>query len=158
VQLPVSFLSSRVTCADEDDWKKLKRMLQYLNGTVDMPLTLSIDNISVIKTWVDAAYGVHNDNMRSQTGGTIMMGKGRVLCIQNPANRKSIQKVQLKQNWLEHRISCPKQFGLQILLRHKVTSSTTVIFRQHERNADGTKRASISRSTVTAYKYSVFLY
>jgi predicted TIM-barrel enzyme len=51
-------------------------MLQYLNGTIDMPLTLSIDNISVIKTWVDAAYGVHNDNMRSQTGGTIMMGKG----------------------------------------------------------------------------------
>jgi hypothetical protein len=76
VQLPISFLSSRVTCADEDDWKKLKRMLQYLNGTMDMPLTLSIDNISVIKTWVDAAYSVHNDNMRSQTGGTIMMGKG----------------------------------------------------------------------------------
>jgi hypothetical protein len=76
VQLPISFLSSRVTCADEDDWRKLKRMLQYLNGTIDMPLTLSIDNISVVKTWVDAAYGVHNDNMRSQTGGTIMMGKG----------------------------------------------------------------------------------
>ena len=75
VQPTISFLSSRVTCADEDDWKKLKRLLQYLHGTIDMPLTLSIDNMSVIKTWVDAAYGVHND-MRSQTGGAIMMGKG----------------------------------------------------------------------------------
>ena len=75
VQVPISFLSSRVTCVDEDDWKKLKRMLQYLQGTVDMPLTLSIDNLSIIKTWVDAGYGVHRD-MRSQTGGAIMMGKG----------------------------------------------------------------------------------
>jgi hypothetical protein len=90
VQLPISFLSSRVTCADEDDWKKLKRMLQYLNGTIDMSLTLSIDNISVIKTWVDAAYGVHNDNMRSQTGGTIMMGKGTLY------SKSSKQKINTK--------------------------------------------------------------
>jgi hypothetical protein len=40
-----------------------------------MPLTLSIDNMSVLKTWVDAAYALQND-MRSHTGGAIMMGKG----------------------------------------------------------------------------------
>jgi hypothetical protein len=75
IQVPISFLSSRVTVADEDDWKKLKRLLQYLHSTLSLPLTISIDNMSVIKTWVDAAYGVHND-MRSQTGGAVMMGKG----------------------------------------------------------------------------------
>lgn len=74
-QVPISFLASRVTCADEDDWKKLKRLLQYLHGSANMPLTLSIDNVSVIKTWVDASYGVHDD-MCSHTGGVIMMGKG----------------------------------------------------------------------------------
>jgi hypothetical protein len=66
IQVPISFLSSRVTRADEDDWKKLKRLLQYLQGTIDMPLTLSIDNMSIIKSWIDAAYGVLHD-MRSQT-------------------------------------------------------------------------------------------
>ena len=40
-----------------------------------MPLILSIDNLSVVKTWVDASFAVHN-NMRSHTGGVIMMGKG----------------------------------------------------------------------------------
>ena len=89
VQPTISFLSSRVTCADEDDWKKLKRLLQYLHGTIDMPLTLSIDNMSVIKTWVDAAYGVHND-MRSQTGGAIMMGKGVL------HSKSSKQKINVK--------------------------------------------------------------
>ena len=61
--------------ADKDDWKKLKRLLEYLHGTLAMPLTLSIDSMSVIKTWVDASYALHGD-MRSHTGRTIMMGKG----------------------------------------------------------------------------------
>ena len=75
IQVPISFLTSRVTKADRADWNKLKRVLQYLQGTIDMPLTLSIDDLSIVKTWVDAAFGVHAD-MRSHTGGTIMMGKG----------------------------------------------------------------------------------
>jgi hypothetical protein len=40
VQVPISFLSSRVICADEDDWKKLKRMLEYLHTTIDPPPSL----------------------------------------------------------------------------------------------------------------------
>jgi hypothetical protein len=40
-----------------------------------MPLTLSIDTMSVLKTWVDAAYPLHMD-MHSRTGGAIMMEKG----------------------------------------------------------------------------------
>ena len=30
IHLPISFLTSRVTKADEDDWKKLRRLLQYV--------------------------------------------------------------------------------------------------------------------------------
>jgi hypothetical protein len=81
IQVPISFLTSRVTRADRDDWKKLKRLLEYLHDTIDMPLTLSIDNLSVIKTWVDASYAIHPD-MRSHTGGAIMMGKG-ALCAKS---------------------------------------------------------------------------
>jgi hypothetical protein len=75
VQVAIAFLTSRVTKSDRDDWKKLKRLLQYLNASIDMPLTLSIDDMSTIKTWVDAAYALHSD-MKSHTGGVIMMGKG----------------------------------------------------------------------------------
>ena len=75
IQVPIAFLTTRVTKADEDDWKKLKRLLQYLNATIDMTHTLSIDNVCVVKTWVDAAFATHQD-MRSHTGGYITMGKG----------------------------------------------------------------------------------
>jgi hypothetical protein len=89
IQVPIAFLTSRFTKADEDDWKKLKRLLQYLQSTIDMPLTLSIDNMSIIKTWVDASYAIHND-MRSHTGGTIMMGKGALYA------KSSKQKLNVK--------------------------------------------------------------
>ena len=71
----ISFLTSRVTKADEDDWKKLKRVLQYVNSTIDLPLTLSIDKLCILKTWVDAAFAVHDD-MKSHTGSMITLGKG----------------------------------------------------------------------------------
>ena len=75
IVVPISFLTSRVTKATTDDWKKLQRVLCYLQNTITMKLTISIDNTSVVKTWVDASYACHHD-MRSHTGGTILMGKG----------------------------------------------------------------------------------
>jgi hypothetical protein len=46
--------------------------------------------MSVIKTWVDAAYGVHSDSMCGQTGAAIMMGKGVL------HSRSSKQKINVK--------------------------------------------------------------
>jgi hypothetical protein len=68
---------------------KLKRMLCFLNGTITMPLTLSIDSMSIMKTWVDASYAIHA-NMRSHTGGTIMMGLGLLY------GKSSAQKINVK--------------------------------------------------------------
>jgi hypothetical protein len=75
IQVRIAFLTSHVTKANKDNWKKLKRLLEYLQSTINMPLTLSIDNMSVLKTWVVALYALHPD-MRSHTGGAIIMGKG----------------------------------------------------------------------------------
>ena len=40
-----------------------------------MPLALSIDTISILKTWIDTAYTLHG-NITSHKGGITMMGKG----------------------------------------------------------------------------------
>ena len=68
IQTTVAFLTTRVMAPDEDDYKKLVRVMKYLRGTKTMPLTLEADNLQVIKWWIDGAFATHWD-MRSHTGG-----------------------------------------------------------------------------------------
>ena len=68
IETAISFLTTRVDKSDEDDWKKLKRVIQYLKQTIDDVRIIGCENLRSVYTWVDAAYGVWL-NMRSQTGG-----------------------------------------------------------------------------------------
>ena len=79
ILLAVSFLTTRVSCSTDQDWLKLRRILQYLNGTPALFLTLGADSLTKLNTWVDAAYAVHQD-MRSHTGAAISMGTGAFTC------------------------------------------------------------------------------
>ena len=96
IQTTVSFLTTRVSKADQDDWGKLKRLLQYLNSTIDLLLTLSMDSMHIMKTWVDASYAVHPD-MRSHTGGCISFGKGMIISksLKQKLNTKSSTEAEL---------------------------------------------------------------
>ena len=49
IQVAVAFLTTRVTKSNEDDWKKLARLMRYIHGTVDTMLTLLADEFNVIK-------------------------------------------------------------------------------------------------------------
>jgi hypothetical protein len=75
VQAAVTFLTTRVQQPDVDDYKKLRRTMQYLRATVDLPLTLEADSAHIVKWWVDASFAVHPD-MKSHTGGMMSLGKG----------------------------------------------------------------------------------
>jgi Reverse transcriptase (RNA-dependent DNA polymerase) len=44
IRTAISFLSTRLTKPDEDDYKKLIRLMKHLQGTIDLPLVLSADN------------------------------------------------------------------------------------------------------------------
>ena len=77
IQHVIPFLSTPVRFPDEDDWKKLLRLLMYLKGTIELELTLGGDNLSVVKWWVDASYACHND-MKGHTGATMSFGRGAV--------------------------------------------------------------------------------
>lgn len=59
--VPIVFLTSRVSKANQDDWKKLARLLSYVKGTKALVLTLSVDSLNVVNWYVDAAYGVRDD-------------------------------------------------------------------------------------------------
>ena len=75
LQTAVAFLCTRVQSCDEDDYKKLTRMLQFLRATKDDFLTLSATSLHHVRWWVDASYAVHPD-MKSHTGGALSLGSG----------------------------------------------------------------------------------
>ena len=78
LQLAIAFLYTRVSCSTEQDWIKLKRVLEYLYGTLDKFLTLGADDIRFMKTWVDVSFATHPD-MKSHTGGAVGFGRGALM-------------------------------------------------------------------------------
>ena len=98
-QTLIAFLTTRVRKPDEDDWKKLRRLLEYLKQTIKLPLILQADKANVLNWWVDASYASHDD-MRRQTGGTMSMGKdgrGSIISIskKQKLNKKSSMESEL---------------------------------------------------------------
>ncbi len=68
---------------DEDDWKKLVRVLKYLNGIRYMKLTLVVDEMNFIIHWyVDGSHQIHED-CRGQIGSLMMLGKGAAISSSN---------------------------------------------------------------------------
>jgi hypothetical protein len=59
VQTALAFLTTRVKSPDVDDWGKLKRVLKYLNGTKYLKFNLSVDDLGLLKWYVDASHNVH---------------------------------------------------------------------------------------------------
>ena len=77
IRMVISFLCSRLTCPDKDDYKKLTRLIRYLRQTLYMCLVLWKNCTNSIQWWIDPSYAVHPD-MRGHTGATMSMGNGSV--------------------------------------------------------------------------------
>jgi hypothetical protein len=78
LQTAVAFLCKRVKECQEDDHKKLKRMLQFIRAMKGDHLTLSAGSLHNARWWVDAAHAVHPD-MKSHTGDGLSLGAA-IIC------------------------------------------------------------------------------
>ena len=97
ILVAVSFLTSRVLVATEQDGIKLTRVLRYLYGTQDLGVTLEADNqVYKLYGFIDASYGVHAD-AKSHTGAVVTMGKGPILAksVKQKINTKSSTEAEL---------------------------------------------------------------
>jgi hypothetical protein len=74
IQQAISVLCMRVRDPNQADWEKLMRVMKYLNGTKEENLTLSADDLRVVKWYVDASFAVHPD-FKSHTGAMMTPGK-----------------------------------------------------------------------------------
>ena len=91
IETAISFLCKRVSKSDTQDWKKLKRVLAWLKGTINDIRYFGLKNNSevYIKFWVNASYSIHPD-MKSHTGGSLSLGHGTL------SNKSSTQKLNTK--------------------------------------------------------------
>ena len=85
----LAYLTTRVSKPNAHDYKKLRRLLEYLNGTLEMALTIGATSLNKMYTWIDASYATHHD-MRSHTGGVVSFGIGGIVC------KSSKQKINTK--------------------------------------------------------------
>jgi hypothetical protein len=76
IQTAVAFLTTRVKTPDEGDWGKLKQVLKYLNGTKYLKLSLTVENLGLLKWYVDGSHSVHWDHCKGHRGAMFTMGKG----------------------------------------------------------------------------------
>ena len=111
IQTAIAFLCTRVKSPDEDDQKKLIRVIEYVRSTIFLPLTIGWDGTGNIYWFVDASFAVHPD-MKSHTGATATFGKGSVLSIstKQKINTKSSTEAELVgvDDALPHNLWCKR--------------------------------------------------
>ena len=78
INLVITFLTTRVSKSTEQYWGKLRQVLQYIKGILDMVRILGADSMMALINWVDASYATHN-GLRSHTGGFISFGTGGLI-------------------------------------------------------------------------------
>jgi hypothetical protein len=78
MQMAVAFQTKRVKSLDEDDWRKLKRVLvNSLNGTKYLKLTMSVQDPGILKLYVTDHYVFWD--CKSRGGAMFALWKGAVL-------------------------------------------------------------------------------
>ena len=63
MEILVSFLTTRVTKSNVDNWEKLKRGLKYVKNKIKDKITIGAKTLSDLYMGIYAEYDVHN-NMR----------------------------------------------------------------------------------------------
>ena len=96
IQPTISVLSGRVRQPTKQDLEKLVRLCKYLQCTKDLHLILSIDDMKIIKWYIDASYAVHED-FRSHSGLVTKFGQGSAISasLKQKINTRSSTEAEL---------------------------------------------------------------
>mmetsp|Transcript_5978 Transcript_5978/g.7985 ORF Transcript_5978/g.7985 Transcript_5978/m.7985 type:complete len:220 (+) Transcript_5978:351-1010(+) len=89
IMTAVSFLCTRVQQPNVEDWEKLSRVLRCLKSTKEFFLTIFVDDITQMYSYVDSAHMAHHD-LKGHTSGFI--------CFKNGAFAAKSKKQRLNSN------------------------------------------------------------
>ena len=96
IQVCVAFLCTRVKPPNEQDYKKVGKVIAYLKETVHLPLLIGVNDSGTLTWNIDASFAVHPD-CKSHTGACLTLGHGSVLSIsaKKMINTKSSTEAEL---------------------------------------------------------------
>ena len=130
--LPVAFLCTRVTKSTKQDQMKLKRVLEYVKGSIDLVYTMGAESLNSVQSWVDASYAVHPD-MKSHTGGITSFGLGGFL------GKSTKQKLNTKSSTEAELIGAsdylPNTIWLKLFMEAQGHKMDEVVFEQDNESA-----------------------
>jgi len=106
-----AFLTTRQGKGTAQDWKKMRRMLQYIQTTMNMPFIFAADALNRFHTFIDVAYAVNADR-KSQTGGLVTFGRGAVHA------QSTKQKLNSKSSTEGEIVGCSDYMTMPIWFRH----------------------------------------
>ena len=78
IESAISFLCTRVSVSTQEDWNKLRRVLCFLNQTIDDTCILGASTLGQLFVWVDGCHAVH-PNMYGHTSGCMSFGIRQVV-------------------------------------------------------------------------------
>ena len=96
LETTISYLYTRVTKYDTDNWRKSRRLIVHMKSTINDIRIIGATDLKSTYTWIYTAYAMNSD-MRSQTGGVISLGLGVLYakCAKQKLNVKSSTKAEL---------------------------------------------------------------
>ena len=77
IDTTIAFMCIRVSKSTEEDWIKLRRLLEYIQSTINDERIVGVKDLCVMKTYVNALFAVHQD-MKGYTGRLTTFGSGMV--------------------------------------------------------------------------------
>jgi hypothetical protein len=92
----MSYLTSKVKNPNENDQKKLLRLLSYIRENINLKLILSSDKTAILIWWTDASFATRTD-MKSPAGVAMSMGTGAIYSLskKQKLNTKSSTEAEL---------------------------------------------------------------
>ena len=80
MQTLTTVLCTRVRNPTEKDWGNLIQGMKFVHQTLQDKLIIRVDDIRIIKWWVDASFAVHPD-YKSHTGAVMSFGRGAPITL-----------------------------------------------------------------------------
>jgi hypothetical protein len=147
----VSFLTTRVLCANELDLSKLKRAIRYIRATANLGITLDATKFVGVMGYIDASYGIHKD-CRGHTGVVIVLGRGPIFAASSKQkiNTKSSTESELvglsdktgEVIWVGNFLSA-QGYNLEPVVVKQDNTSTMALIKNGKSNSSRTRHIAI---------------